>query len=66
MIGEEKRAEMRWQLVREAFGAYLVHGGAPTFGAYLRSLGLDDTQDEPAAETLARTARIREKARAFA
>ena len=57
---------MRWQLVQQAFGAYLVHGGAPTFGAYLESIGLSERKDEPTTDTLARAARIREKARQFA
>ena len=57
---------MRLELVKQAFGAYLRTGGAPTFGAYLRSIGLSDEKDEPSVETLRRTARIREKARQYA
>lgn len=57
---------MRWQLTQQAFGAYLIHGGAPTFGAYLRSIGLADETDEPSAVTLTRAASIREKARQYA
>jgi hypothetical protein len=57
---------MRWELTRQAFGVYLAHGGAPTFGDYLRSIGLSDEKDEPSVETLRRTARIREKARQYA
>ena len=57
---------MRWELTRQAFGVYLAHGGAPTFGDYLRAIGLSHEPDEPTVDTLARAARIREKARQYA
>jgi len=66
IIGNERQQEMRLELVKQAFGAYLRTGGAPTFGAYMESIGLAERQDEPTKVTLQRAARIREKAKAYA